>query len=90
VVGIEKAWRDQLESVVADPGTCLNCLVTKTRRLVDRQAKRLAAFLRCEMSPIASEPLLMSGTIQQTEKLKIEKYNTANTPGTLDFSMQIQ
>jgi hypothetical protein len=90
VVGIEKAWRDQLESVVADPGTCLNCLVTKTRRLVDRQAKRLAAFLRCEMSPIASEPLLMSGTIQQTEKLKIEKYITPNTPGTLDFSMQIQ
>jgi hypothetical protein len=33
---------------------------------------------------------LMSDTIQQTEKLKIEKYNTANTPGTLDFSMQIQ
>jgi len=52
VVGIEKAWRDHLESVVADPGTCLNCLVTETRRLVDRQAKRLAAFLRCEMSPI--------------------------------------
>jgi hypothetical protein len=42
------------------------------------------------MSPIASEPLLMSGTIQQTEKLKIEKYITPNTPGTLDFSMQIQ
>ena len=38
VVGVEKAWRDHLESVVADPGTCLNCLVTKTRRLVDRQA----------------------------------------------------
>jgi hypothetical protein len=27
-----------LQSVVADPGTCLNCLVTETRRLVDRQA----------------------------------------------------
>jgi hypothetical protein len=24
VVGIEKAWRDHLESVVADPGTFLN------------------------------------------------------------------
>ncbi len=32
----------------------------------------------------------MSGTIQQAEKLKFEKYNTPNTPGTLDFSMQIQ
>ncbi len=32
----------------------------------------------------------MSGTIQQTEKLKLEKYNTSNTPDALNFSMQIR
>jgi len=37
-----------------------------------------------------TEPLPMSGTIQQTEKLKLEKYNTSNTPDALDFSMQIR